>query len=98
MIVVSVIIAFQQTQTVYTNCFKLFYSVYNFTTIFCICTQSGNVAGAWLSWTGGSLVLCLFAVMTVLIEPAAASSGIPGLIAYLNGVEPKGGKSPLTGK
>ena len=56
------------------------------------------MAGAWLSWTGGSLVLCLFAVMTVLIEPAAASSGIPGLIAYLNGVEPKGGKSPLTGK
>jgi len=83
---------------VYTNCFKLFSLLTTLQLFFCICTQSGNVAGAWLSWTGGSLVLCLFAVMTVLIEPAAASSGIPGLIAYLNGVEPKGGKSPLTGK
>jgi H+/Cl- antiporter ClcA len=34
----------------------------------------------------------------VLWQPAAASSGIPGLIAYLNGAVPIGGKSPLTGK
>ena len=59
---------------------------------------SDDVGMAWVSWTGSSLVLCLLAAGCVLIEPAAASSGIPGLIAYLNGVDPKGGKSPLTGK
>lgn len=52
--------------------------------------QTGDIGTAWLSWTGSSLVLCLFAVSMVLIEPAAASSGIPGLIAFLNGVEPNG--------
>jgi hypothetical protein len=36
--------------------------------------------------------MCVFAACLVLIEPAAASSGIPGLIAYLNGVKPSGGK------
>jgi hypothetical protein len=60
--------------------------------------KTGDVGAAWLSWTGSSLVLCLVAVLCVLIEPAAASSGIPGLIAYLNGVQAKGGTSPITGK
>jgi chloride channel 7 len=60
--------------------------------------KAGDISGAWLSWTGGSMVLVLFAASMVLIEPAAASSGIPGLIAYLNGVEPNGGVSPVTGK
>lgn len=60
--------------------------------------DDGDLGMAWLSWTGSSLVLCLFAVTMVLIEPAAASSGIPGLIAFLNGVQPKGGHSPITGK
>jgi len=60
--------------------------------------KAGDISGAWLSWTGGSMVLVLFAASMVLIEPAAASSGIPGLIAYLNGVEPNGGISPVTGK
>ena len=36
--------------------------------------------------------------MTVLWQPAAASSGIPALIAYMNGVLPLGGKSTLTGE
>ena len=60
--------------------------------------KTGDIWGAWCVWTGSSLVLCLIAVACVLIEPAAASSGIPGLIAYLNGVSPKGGQSPITGK
>ena len=42
--------------------------------------------------------MAIFAASLVLIEPAAASSGIPGLIAYLNGVDPLGGKSPVTQK
>jgi H+/Cl- antiporter ClcA len=33
----------------------------------------------------------------VLLEPASASSGIPGLIAFLNGVVPSGGKSHIGG-
>jgi chloride channel 7 len=53
---------------------------------------------AWVVWTGSSLVLCLLACLCVLWQPAAASSGIPALIAYLNGVLPLGGKSTLTGK
>jgi chloride channel 7 len=57
-----------------------------------------NVSGAWLIWVGSSLGMTLVATFVVLFEPAAASSGIPGLIAYLNGVDPLGGKSPLTGK
>lgn len=57
-----------------------------------ILLDDGNIGLAWLSWTGSSLILCLFAVAMVLIEPAAASSGIPGLIAFLNGVEPHGKK------
>jgi chloride channel 7 len=60
--------------------------------------KAGEVGSAWLAWTGSSLILCLIAVGCVLIEPAAASSGIPGLIAYLNGVKPLGGKSPITGE
>jgi chloride channel 7 len=60
--------------------------------------KSGELGLAWLSWTGSSLILCLIACLCVLIEPAAASSGIPGLIAFLNGVQPKGGHSPITGK
>ncbi len=54
--------------------------------------------GAWLLWTGSSLALCLVACLLVLWQPAAASSGIPGLVAFLNGAVPIGGKSPLTGK
>ena len=46
-------------------------------TIFCICTQSGNVAGAWLSWTGGSLVLCLFAVLTVFFKTIGMIASVP---------------------
>lgn len=57
-----------------------------------------NLGMAWLTWTGSSLALCLVALFAVLYEPAAASSGIPGLIAFLNGVMPRGGKSLLTGK
>ena len=53
---------------------------------------------AWIVWTGSSMVLCLMACTMVLWQPAAASSGIPALIAYLNGVLPLGGKSTLTGK
>ena len=56
-----------------------------------------DVQGAWLFWVGTSLGLNLFAVCMVLLQPAAASSGIPGLISFLNGVEPPGGKSPVTG-
>ena len=58
---------------------------------------SNNLVMAWLVWTGSSLGLCAVALAMVLIEPAAASSGIPGLVAFLNGVIPKGGKSPITG-
>ena len=54
--------------------------------------------GAWLMWTGTSMVLCGCACVLVLWQPAAASSGIPGLIAFLNGTHPIGGTSPLTGK
>ena len=57
-----------------------------------------DVLGAWGFWVGTSLGMNLFAVCMVLIQPAAASSGIPGLISFLNGVEPPGGKSPLTKK
>ena len=57
-----------------------------------------DVLMAWVWWTGSSMVLCLGASVLVLWQPAAASSGIPALIAYLNGVLPHGGKSPLTGK
>ena len=57
-----------------------------------------ELATAWMVWTGSSLVLCLIACVTVLWQPAAASSGIPGLIAYMNGVMPLGGKSIITGK
>jgi hypothetical protein len=59
---------------------------------------SNNLVMAWLVWTGSSLGLCVVALAMVLIEPASASSGIPGLVAFLNGVMPKGGKSPITGK
>ena len=57
-----------------------------------------DTLGAFLMWTGSSLALCLVSCLMVLWQPAAASSGIPALIAYLNGVIPLGGKSPLTGK
>eukprot|EP01046_Picozoa_sp_COSAG06_P002753 COSAG06_NODE_100_length_24132_cov_93.237507_14_plen_1117_part_00 len=59
---------------------------------------SGDLFGAWLVWTGSSLGLCLIAAALVLWQPAAASSGIPGLLAFLNGVNPLGGESPLTNK
>jgi H+/Cl- antiporter ClcA len=57
-----------------------------------------DVVSAWGFWVGTSLAMNFFAVCMVLIQPAAASSGIPGLISFLNGVEPPGGKSPITGK
>jgi H+/Cl- antiporter ClcA len=57
-----------------------------------------DVISAWGFWVGTSLAMNFFAVCMVLIQPAAASSGIPGLISFLNGVEPPGGKSPITGK
>ena len=60
--------------------------------------KDGDVGSAYLIWVGTSLGMALFAASLVLIEPAAASSGIPGLIAYLNGVDPHGGKSPVTQK
>jgi chloride channel 7 len=56
-----------------------------------------DLVGAWLVWTGSSGALCSVALLMVLLEPACASSGIPGLIAFLNGVMPQGGKSPLLG-
>ena len=59
---------------------------------------SGDLFGAWFVWTGSSLGLCLVAAALVLWQPAAASSGIPGLLAFLNGVNPLGGESPLTKK
>ena len=60
--------------------------------------QSDYISQAWLFWVGTSLGMNLFAVSLVLLQPAAASSGIPGLISFLNGVEPPGGKSPITKK
>ena len=60
--------------------------------------KDGDVTSAYLIWVGTSLGMAVFAASLVLIEPAAASSGIPGLIAYLNGVDPLGGKSPVTQK
>ena len=60
--------------------------------------NSGDFVGAWLFWVGTSLGMNVFACCLVLLQPAAASSGIPGLIAFLNGVEPSGGKSPITNK
>ena len=60
--------------------------------------KDGDVGSAYLIWVGTSLGMAIFAASLVLIEPAAASSGIPGLIAYLNGVDPLGGKSPVTQK
>ena len=56
-----------------------------------------GLGGAWLVWTGSSLALCILSCAMVLWQPAAASSGVPGLIGYLNGVMPLG-RSPLTGK
>jgi H+/Cl- antiporter ClcA len=60
--------------------------------------DDNNISSAWLFWVGTSLGMNLFACFLVLLQPAAASSGIPGLIAFLNGVEPMGGKSPITKK
>ena len=60
--------------------------------------NTGAIGSAWCAWVGTSLALCLGAAFCVLVEPAAASSGIPGLLAYLNGVTPKAGKSFITGK
>jgi len=60
--------------------------------------DNDDVVGGWLFWVGTSVGMNVVACFLVLLQPAAASSGIPGLIAFLNGVEPVGGKSSLTGK
>ena len=60
--------------------------------------DKGDVGGAWMIWVGSSVAMNLFACFLVLLQPAGASSGIPGLIAFLNGVEPNGGVSPITKK
>jgi chloride channel 7 len=57
-----------------------------------------DLMGAWLFWVGTSVGMNMVAVFLVLLQPAAASSGIPGLISYLNGVKPTGGISPITRK
>ena len=60
------------------------------------CTlKDGDIGMAYLIWVGTSLGMTLFAASLVLIEPAAASSGIPGLIAYLI-VSIHLGASPIT--
>ena len=59
--------------------------------------QKEEMLLAWCIWTGSSMALCMIACVLVLWQPAAASSGIPGLIAFLNGVNPVGGTSTLTG-
>ena len=58
--------------------------------------NNGDLVSAWLFWVGTSLSMTTFACFLVLLQPAAASSGIPGLIAYLNGIKPSGGQSPIT--
>ena len=37
-----------------------------------------NLLGGWLFWTGTSLAMNIVACLLVLLQPAAASSGIPG--------------------
>jgi H+/Cl- antiporter ClcA len=58
--------------------------------------NKGDTSSAWAFWTLTSLGMTMFSCLLVLLQPAAASSGIPGLIAFLNGVEPAGGQSPIT--
>jgi chloride channel 7 len=60
--------------------------------------DNADIGGAWMFWVGTSVGMNLFACTLVLLNPAAASSGIPGLIAFLNGVEPAGGVSNITKK
>jgi chloride channel 7 len=60
--------------------------------------DKNEIGNAWLIWVGSSVGMNLVACILVLFQPAGASSGIPGLIAYLNGVEPNGGVSPITKK
>ena len=60
--------------------------------------HDGDLGMAWFTWTGSSLGLCYVACGCVLMTPAAASSGIPALLAFLNGVKPRGGRSLITGK
>ena len=43
----------------------------------------------WLLWTGSSLLCTTLACLCVLIRPAAAASGIPGLLSLLNGTSPQ---------
>jgi len=50
---------------------------------------------AWAAWTGIGLVLALGASICVLIAPAVRSSGIPLLLAFLNGAGPPSQASPL---
>ena len=60
--------------------------------------DKGDLMGGWFFWVGTSVGLNMLACLLVLISPAVASSGIPGLIAFLNGVEPAGGRSNVTKK
>ena len=57
----------------------------------------GELLFARITWTGSSVAMCVFAALICCYQPACTSSGIPGLIAYLNGVKPLGGKSHFTG-
>lgn len=56
---------------------------------------AGDLIGAWLAWAGTCSCLCLMACVLVLFCPAAASSGIPGLLAYLNGSDTPNSKNVL---
>lgn len=52
--------------------------------------DKGNWFGAWIVTVLYSLLFIIISVsLVIFVEPAAASSGIPEVIAYLNGVHVK---------